>query len=59
MLAALADGNLVPPRIMSDRYAVYRVPELLQAVLDHTTRPTALPPRPVLIEYGDEDMVDK
>jgi hypothetical protein len=44
---------------MSDRYAVYRVPELLQAYLDHTTRPTALPPRPVLIEYGDEDMVDK
>ena len=32
--AALAEGKLVSPGIMSDRYVVYRVPEFLQAYLD-------------------------
>jgi len=42
MLEALSDGKLVPPRIMADRYQVYRVPEFLQAYLDYSTRPTTL-----------------
>lgn len=46
MLAALADGKLVPPGIMSDRYVAYRVPEFLQAYLDYTERPAALAPLP-------------
>lgn len=46
MLQALAEGKLVPPEIMSDRYVFYRVPEFLQAYLDYTSRPTELPPLP-------------
>ena len=45
-LAALQDGKLVPPGIMSDRYVGYRVPEFLEAYLDYTTRPDPLPPLP-------------
>ena len=44
MLYALAEGKLVPPEIMSDRYVFYRVPEFLQAYLDYTPRPAELPP---------------
>ena len=43
MLQALAEGKLVPPEIMSDRYVFYRVPEFLQAYLDYTPRPAELP----------------
>ncbi len=43
MLQSYAEGKLVPPEIMSDRYLVYRVPELLQAYLDYTPRPVPLP----------------
>jgi hypothetical protein len=50
MLVALADGHLVPPEIISDRYVAYRVPEYLQAWLDYTPRPARLPPLP----YEDE-----
>lgn len=46
MLQGLADGALVPPDIISDRYVVYRVPEFLQAYLDCTSRPEMLPPLP-------------
>lgn len=46
MLRELGEGKLVPPEIMSDRYVVYRVPELLQAYLDYTPRPASLPPLP-------------
>lgn len=46
MLGALAEGKLVPPEIMSDRYVFYRVPEFLLAYLDHTPRPAELPPLP-------------
>jgi len=45
MLEGLTSGGtLVPPGIMSDRYAAYRVPEYLQAYLDFGPRPAA-PPR--------------
>ncbi len=43
MSQGLAEGKLVPPEIMSDRYVFYRVPEFLQAYLDHTPRPNELP----------------
>ena len=46
MLQALAEGKLVPPEIMSDRYVFYRVPEFLQAYLDYSPRPAELPPLP-------------
>ena len=46
MLQALDERKLVPPEIMSDRYVFYRVPEFLQAYLDHTPRPAQLPPLP-------------
>lgn len=46
MLQALAEGKLVPPEIMSDRYVFYRVPEFLQAYLDYMPRPAELPPLP-------------
>lgn len=39
MLVGLAEGKLVAPEIMSDRYVYYRVPEFLQAYLDYKTRP--------------------
>lgn len=38
MLQGLAEGKLVPPEIISDRYVFYRVPEYLQAYLDYTPR---------------------
>jgi hypothetical protein len=46
MLQALAQGKLVPPEIMSDRYVFYRVPEFLQAYLDYAPRPAGLPSLP-------------
>jgi len=46
MLAALGEGKLVPPSIISDRYLVYRVPEFLQAYLDYGGRNDPLPPVP-------------
>ena len=46
MLQALAEGKLVPPEIMSDRYVSYRVPEFLQAYLDYTPRPAEVPSLP-------------
>ena len=46
MLQALAEGKLVPPEIMSDRYVFYRVPEFLQSYLDYTPRPAELPSLP-------------
>ena len=46
MLKALSEGKLVPPEIMADRYLFYRVPELLQAYLDYSARPAAMPPLP-------------
>jgi len=46
MLEGLAEGKLVPPEIMADRYVFYRVPELLQAYLDYSPRPRDLPPLP-------------
>jgi SAM-dependent methyltransferase len=45
-LQALAEGKLIPPEIMSDRYVFYRVPEFLQAYLSYTPRPANLPPLP-------------
>jgi SAM-dependent methyltransferase len=46
MLQGLAEGKLVPPEIMSDRYVFYRVPEFLLAYLAHKPRPTELPQLP-------------
>ncbi|OUU21834.1 MAG: hypothetical protein CBB97_15895 [Candidatus Endolissoclinum sp. TMED37] len=46
MLIALAEGKLVPPEIMADRYMFYRVPELLQSYIDYKERPTKLKPLP-------------
>jgi SAM-dependent methyltransferase len=46
LLQGLADGALVPPEIMSDRYACYRASELLQSYLDCAPRPADLPPLP-------------
>ena len=34
-ISAIAQGNMVPPPAMSDRYLVYRVPEYLQSYLDY------------------------
>ena len=42
-VAALSDGKLVSPEVMSDRYVGYRVPEFLEAYLDHAVRPDPLP----------------
>ncbi|MDO8750879.1 MAG: hypothetical protein Q7K03_07025 [Dehalococcoidia bacterium] len=52
MLKALSEGKLVPPEIMADRYLFYRVPELLQAYLDYSARPAALPLLPYQREPG-------
>ncbi len=46
MLRGLAEGALVPPEIMADRYFLYRVPEFLQAYLDYQPRPDDLPQLP-------------
>ena len=46
MLRGLAEGALVPPEIMADRYFLYRIPEFLQAYLDYTPCPNHLPPLP-------------
>lgn len=46
MLQGLADGKLVPPEIMADRYVFYRVPEFLLSYLDYTPRVDPLPPLP-------------
>lgn len=46
MLRGLAEGALVPPEVMADRYFVYRIPELLQAFLDCAARPDPLSPLP-------------
>jgi len=45
-LKSLAEGKLVPPEIMSDRYVFYRVPEFLQSYLDYSPRAAELPPLP-------------
>lgn len=46
MASALAQGKLVPPEIMSDRYVHYRVPEFLLASLDARPRSHTLPALP-------------
>jgi hypothetical protein len=46
MLVALDAGKLVPPEIMSERYHVYRVPELLLSWLDYQPRSQDLPSLP-------------
>ncbi|TSC72490.1 MAG: hypothetical protein G01um101438_574 [Parcubacteria group bacterium Gr01-1014_38] len=46
MASALAEGKLVPPEIMSDRYVHYRVPEFLLAALETRPRPATLTPLP-------------
>ena len=46
MLDALNDGKLVPPEIMSDRYVFYRVPEFLEAFVDHHGELDEYPPLP-------------
>lgn len=46
MASALAEGKLVPPEIMSDRYVHYRVPEFLLAALDARPRSGSLPSLP-------------
>jgi hypothetical protein len=46
MLVALDEGKLVPPEIMSERYHVYRVPELLLSWLDYQPHAADLPPVP-------------
>jgi len=46
MLVALDAGKLVPPEIMSERYHVYRVPELMLSWLDYQPRADNLPPLP-------------
>jgi hypothetical protein len=42
MLRGLADGGLVPPEIMADRYFLYRIPEFLLSYLDYAARPEHL-----------------
>ena len=37
-ISGIAQGNLVPPSSMSDRYLVYRVPEYLQSYLDYSPK---------------------
>lgn len=54
MLQGLAEGKLVPPEIISDRYVVYRVPEFLQAYLDYTDRSGDLP----LLPYEREPFTE-
>lgn len=60
-LAALGEGKLVPPEIMSDRYVFYRVPEFLQAYLDYTPRPAPLPllpfERPSFFKFFPESKI--
>jgi hypothetical protein len=55
MLEGLAEGKLVPPEIMADRYFLYRVPELLQSHLDWQPRSDDLPllpyERPPFVKY--------
>ena len=36
MLQSIADGKLVPPEIMADRYFVYRIPEYLESYIDYS-----------------------
>ncbi len=43
MLAALGEGKLVPPEIMSDRYVFYRVPELLLSWIEYASVQEPLP----------------
>lgn len=38
MLDSLAEGKLVPPSIISDRYVFYRIPEYLQSYLNFSER---------------------
>lgn len=52
MLRGLAEGKLVPPEIMEDRYFVYRVPEMLLSYVDYGGRPQELPPLPYQKEPG-------
>lgn len=42
MAQGLAEGRLVPPQMMSDRYVHYRVPEYLLAAADAVPRPALL-----------------
>lgn len=46
MLISYEEGKLVPPEIMSDRYYIYRIPELLHAYLDYSPRESKLPELP-------------
>lgn len=46
MLRGLAEGALVPPEIMADRYFLYRIPELLLCYIDYSPRPENLPSLP-------------
>lgn len=46
MLVSYGEGKLVPPEIMSDRYYIYRIPELLHAYLDYSPREGILPQLP-------------
>jgi hypothetical protein len=46
MVRGLAEGRLVPPEIMEDRYFVYRVPEMLLSYVDYGGRPAKLPALP-------------
>ncbi len=46
MLASYGESKLVPPEIMSDRYYIYRIPELLHAHVDYSPRTGELPPLP-------------
>lgn len=61
MLRSLSDGKLVPPKIMSDRYVFYRVPEFLQSYIDYNHRPDKLPQLPyehaTLCEYFPESQI--
>ena len=46
LLEGLAEGKLVPPEIMPDRYIVYRIPEYLLSYLDCKPRLDNLPKLP-------------
>lgn len=46
MLVSYEEGKLVPPEIMSDRYYIYRISELLHAYLDYSPRESKLPELP-------------
>lgn len=52
LLRGLAEGKLVPPEIMEDRYFVYRVPEMLLSYVDYTERPKELPRLPYQRDAG-------